>query len=597
MLSRRSDTIRSKGFSDRNLMGILGQFVLPYWAPMILVFLLLLVVMAMTALLPYLIQLAVDGPITEGNLSAIYGYAIAYFLAIVLLFGARFAHTYLLQTVGQAVLERIRQTLYEHLLNMEMAHFNRTPLGQMVSRMTNDIEALTELISTSIVMVVSNLITLIGLVVTMLLINWRMALLAFCVLPVMALLSLYFRKKIRTASARFHKIIADYQAFLNEQFNGMLVIQLFGREAQSRAEFDVVNRDYRDVHLSLRDSFTRYSSSLQLLTTVGLALLLYGGGRGVLAQWATLGMLIAFMQYARQSYEPILQLAEQFAQIQQALSAGERIAETLSMSPQIASPKLAVNLNNFRQNIHCQGLSFRYHKNIPVLQSIDLRIEKGEHVAIVGSTGAGKTTLASLLVRLYDVSEGAIFLDGVDLRKISLSQLPQLVCQVPQNPYIFDGTIADNLRLFDDDISDERLRRAAEIACAAPIIEQLSGGYEHRLLPGGGNLSEGQRQLLALTRAFIHSPNSILILDEATSNIDTETEAHIQRGLLQVMRGRTRITIAHRLSTVRDADRILYMQQGKIIEDGSHEELMALGGSYYQLIHHQFADREETDSH
>ncbi len=586
----------SAKFSDRRLVALLGGFLTPYWKQMVLVFLLLLIVTMMTALLPYLVQLVVDGPIHAGDLAGLYPYAATYFLAIFVLFGARFAHTYLLQTVGQSVLVRIRQALFEHLMRMEMSYFQRTPLGHIVSRLTNDIEAVTELLSTSIVMVVSNMITLVGLVVAMLLINWRLALLAFSVLPVMAVMSVYFRRKIRAAAARFHRLMAEYQAFLNEQFNGMLVIQLFGREAQSRAEFDVINRGYRDLHLNLRDSFTRFSSALQVLTVFGVALLLYGGGRGVLAEWATQGMLIAFLQYTSLSFEPILQLAEQFAQIQQALSAGERIADVLAMEPGIRSSAEPKELVEFRQTVQFENLSFHYHETTPVLRDINLCIESGQRVAIVGATGAGKTTLASLLARVYDVKGGAIRLDGVDLRELPLEDLPRFVSLVPQNPYIFNGTIADNLRLFDDGISEERMRSAAETACAALFIEQLNDGYEQRLLPGGANLSDGQRQLLALARALIHSPASILILDEATSNIDTETEEYIQRGLEQTLRGRTSITIAHRLSTVREADRILVMHEGGIVEDGPHEELLALGGLYAELYQRQFAEHEAEET-
>ena len=392
--------------SDRHLLTMFGSFLQPFWMQMTVVFLLLVLVTAMTALLPYLLQRAVDGPIAAGNLTDLYPYAAAYFVVVVVLFAARFAHTYLLQTVGQSVLQRIRQRLYEHIVRMELSYFQRTPVGHIVSRLTNDIEAVTELISTSIVMVLSNMITLIGLMLTMLLINWRLALLVFSVLPFMVLLSVYFRQRIRAAAARFHQLMAEYQAFLNEQFNGMLVIQLFNREGQSRAEFDEVNRGYRDLHLSLRDIFTIYSSSLQILAALGVALLLYGGGRGVLAGWATLGMLIAFIQYTRQSFEPILQLAEQFAQIQQALSAGERIAYVLALKPKIFSPERATMIEDFQQTVVMENLSFHYHPSQPVLSQVNLKIESGQRIAIVGATGAGKTTFASLIARFYDVQGG-----------------------------------------------------------------------------------------------------------------------------------------------------------------------------------------------
>ena len=578
--------------SDRHLFAVLGGYLTPYWVQLLLVFALLLVVTAMTALLPYLVQVAVDGPITQGNLVNLYPYVAAYFGAILVLFVARFAHTYLLQTVGQSVLMKIRQSMFERLIQMELSYFQRTPVGHFVSRLTNDIEAVTELLSTSIVMVVSNMITLIGLVVTMILINWRLALLVFCVLPVMVAISIYFRRKIRAAASRFHRLMAEYQGFLNEQFNGMLVIQLFNREAQSQAEFEVVNSGYRDLHMVIRDSFTRYSSTLQLLAASGVSILLFGGGNGVLAGWATLGTLIAFIQYSRLSYEPIQQLSEQFAQIQQALSAGERIADVLAMEPNIRSPEDPKSISKFTQTVQINDMSFYYHETKPVLNQLNLQILSGQRIAIVGATGAGKTTLASLIARMFDVKEGSIRLDDIDLRELPLEELPRFVSLVPQNPYVFNGSVADNLRLFDESITEDQLREAAVTACADPFIRELNGGYDHHLLPGGADLSDGQRQLLALARALVHSPASILILDEATSNIDTETEEYIQRGLEQSLKGRTSITIAHRLSTVRDADRILVMSEGNIVEDGTHEDLLRLDGIYARLYQRQFAHHE-----
>jgi ATP-binding cassette subfamily B protein len=577
---------------------MLARFVWPYWKSLALVFALLIGVTALSLLPPYLIQRVVDGPIAQADLAGLVPYGLFYFGVILSLFVLRFSHTYLLQTIGQNALVTLRQTLFEHILKQDMRFFNNTPVGQITSRLSNDIEALTELLSTSIVMVVSSLITLIGIVIVMFLLNWQLALLGLAALPIMIVATIYFRGRIRAASNRFHRIVADYQAFLNEQLGGMLIVQLFGRQAISRDEFQTINVEYRQTHNDMRDSYTYYASVLQFLTGIGLGLVLYGGGQGVLAGWATLGMLISFVQYTQRSFDPILQLSEQFAQIQTALAAVERIARMLKIEPQIVEPAHLAVIKQFRGEITLEGVEFSYDPGTPVLRDVNIHIPAGQTVAIVGATGAGKTSLAGLLARFYDVEAGRILLDGIDVRQLSRADLRRYVAVVPQNPYCFNGSVADNLRLFDNSISVERMIAAAQTASAAPFIERLPGSYDYPLLPGGANLSQGQRQLLALARALIHSPSGVLVLDEATSNIDTETELLIQEGLRRILKGRTSLVIAHRLSTVRDADRILVMQAGRVIEDGTHDHLLALGGVYAQLYRRQFVELhyEETEA-
>lgn len=576
--------------TDSYLAKLLWRFLKPYIWQLVGVFVLLMMVSGLTLLLPYLIQQAIDGPITGGSLDGLIPLGLLYLGAVALLFALRFAYTYWLQTIGQNALMALRQSLYEHIVRQDMNYFHRTPVGKIVSRMTNDIEALTELLSTSIVMVLSNMVTLVGIVLVMLALNWRLALISFIVLPLMIAGSAYFRIKIRGISSKFHRIMGEYQAFLNEQFNGMLIVQLFNRQQRTRDDFEQVNRSYFDVHTDLRDVYTYYASLLQVLTTLGTAILLWGGGAGVLAEWATIGMLVAFIEYNRASYEPILQLSEQFAQIQSAFSAGERIAQMLLQEPNVQEAKKPTALPHFDQSIRFEGVRFGYEEGHDVLKGIDLDVRPGEKIAIVGATGAGKTTLVKLLGRYYDVRDGAIYLGGVDLREMSFADLRRCVSVVPQNPYCFNGTIADNLSLFKPEITEEQMRAGAETARAAPFIERMPKGYDTELLPGGGNLSQGQRQLLALARALIHSPESVLVLDEATSNIDTETEADIQEGMTRVLEGRTAIIIAHRLSTVRDVDRIIVMRDGRIVEQGNHDALLAKDGVYAQLYHRQFAE-------
>jgi ATP-binding cassette subfamily B protein len=581
-----------KTLSDRFLLRFLGRFLHPYRWQVLGVFGLLVLISAMSLTLPYLIQVAVDGTISNGNLDELWGIGVLYVALIFLIFVIRYTQMYWLHSIGQGALVSLRQALYEHILRQDLAFFNRTPVGKIVSRITNDVESLTELLSTSIVMVISNMLTLVGIIVVMFILNWRLALIALAVIPLMAWASLYFRKGVREASNKFHRIMSDYQAYCNEQFNGMLVVQLFNRQKVSQAEYDAVSSEMLDIFTLLRDAYTWYALILQGLTTIGLAVLLWGGGQGVLAGWASLGMLIAGIEYLRRSFEPILQLAEQFAQIQTALSAGERIARMLDVVPAIQEPSIPTPIQHFAPTVAFEDVVFAYDEGEEVLKHVSFTVEGGKRVAIVGATGAGKTSLVKLLARYYDVSDGRIVVSGVDIRHMSFTDLRRCVSVVPQNPYIFNGTIADNLRLFKPDITLEQMKQACATACASRFIEQLPNQYDYELLPQGANLSEGQRQLLALARALIHSPESILVLDEATSSIDTETEADIQEGLAQVLHNRTSLIIAHRLSTIRDADRILVMRRGQIVEDGNHEQLLAQNGVYAQLYRRQFAENE-----
>lgn len=590
------EVTKIESISDSYLVKMLWRFLKPYWWQLIAVLILLFAVAGLQLLLPYLVKETIDGPIASGTLSGVIPYGLGYLLTIVAVFALQFGYTYWLQMIGQSALMNLRQELYEHIIKQDVRYFNNTPVGKIVSRMSNDIEALTELLSTSIVMVARNMIMLVGIIIVMLALNWRLALISLAVIPLMAALSVYFRTKIRAIASRFHKIMAAYQAYLNEQFNGMLVVQLFNREQKTRDDFAIINQDYFDTHMDLRDVYTQFGSILQFMTTVGLALVLWGGGQGVLAAWPgiTIGLLIAFIQYVRESFEPILQLSEQFAQIQTAFSAGERIARMLEVQPDVQEARTPMPVATFDQSVRFNDVTFAYKEGHPVLRNINLEIQPGQRIAVVGATGAGKTTLVKLLARYYDVNEGSIEVSGVDVRQLSMADLRRFVSVVPQDPYVFNGTIGDNLRLFDETISEEQMVAAADVARAKPFIDNMPERYDSMLLPGGGNLSQGQRQLLALARALVHSPESILVLDEATSSIDTETEAYIQEGLEEILKERTSLIIAHRLSTVRDADRIIVMREGGIIEDGSHDELLELNGMYATLYYRQFTDPDAS---
>ena len=572
---------------DTALFKLLGTALAPYWRWTAMAMLLMLATAAANAVPPYLLQQAIDGPIRNGDTATLWRITILYGATAIAAFVFTFAYTYFLQNAAQRALADIRTRLFDHIMRQDHGFLTRTPTGDLVSRLSSDIDSLNAVLSNSIVVILVEGVTLVIIVIVMFATNWRLALIALAVLPVVAIVTRYFRQRIRNSSSGERTAMARISAFMNEHLHGLTVVQLFGHEAESEQEFDVYNSNYRQALIVLRRYSAVFLAWQEILAAVALGLILYGGGQGVLAGWATLGVMVAFVQYTERAFQPVLALSQEYNAIQIALGAAERIYRMLIQEPAVQSPAKPTPIGKARGEVEFRDLHFFYNPDEPVLRGVNLHIPAGQSVAIVGATGAGKSSLVSLLARYYDPVQGQVLLDGIDIRQLSLDDLRRVVTVVPQDPVCLEGTIRHNIALYRADVSDEQVRQAAKLSNAAHFIEQLPGSYDYHVLAGGANLSQGQRQLLALARALALSPDAVLVLDEATSSIDTATEALIQEALGRILRSRTSMVIAHRLSTVRNADRIIVMDQGKIVEDGDHASLLALDGFYARLCRHQ----------
>lgn len=520
-------------------------------------------------------------------LQGITGAALVYLVALVGAFAVVYAQGYLMQVIGQKVMADLRAELFGHLQRLEVATFDRTPVGRLVTRVTTDVDALNELFTAGIVSVFGDLMLLAGIVVVLFWLDLRLALATFAVLPLLLLLTLWFKTRARESFREVRVKIARINAFLQEHVAGMSIVQLFSREARARADFQTINRDHRDANVRGIFYYAVYYPGIELLTAMGLALVLWVGGGEAVRGTLSVGALVAFLQYAQRFYQPLADLSEKYNVLQAAMASSERIFRLLDTAPAIVAPPGAHAPAQIAGSIAFDHVVFGYDPAEPVLKGMSFEVAAGEMVAVVGATGAGKSTLASLLLRFYDVQQGAVRLDGVDVRAWDLAALRRAVGVVLQDVFLFSGTVAGNLRLGDASITPERLREAAAQAQALDFIERLPGGFEAVVRERGAGLSVGQKQLLAFARALAFDPR-VLVLDEATASVDSETERLLQIALDRLLVGRTSLVIAHRLSTIQRADRILVLHKGELREQGTHQELLAQRGIYHRLYQLQY---------
>jgi ATP-binding cassette subfamily B protein len=568
----------------------------------------LIVVMAGLDLVgPWLTKVAIDRHIALGDADGLARVAGLYFLALGAAWAVRFAQLYIMQMTGQRIMQDVRRQLFRHLQRLHVGHFDRNPVGRLMTRVTTDVDAINELFTSGIVTVFGDLFALFGIMGVMLALDWRLALVTFSVIPLFFVVTNWFRRGARQAFRETRKWVARINAFLQENLSGMSVVQIFRREERNRAAFAAVNQKHYEANLSAIFYYAVFYPAIEFLAVLAVALiLLYGGGQ-VLVGGVTLGVLVAFIQYSERFWRPISDLSEKFNILQAAMAAAERIFGLLDTEVQVASPPGARTAGATEGRVAFEGVWFSYaaaaamgtpgtgekmRDDAPtwVLRDIDFAVEPGRSVALVGATGAGKTSIISLLMRFYDVQRGRVTLDGVDVRDYDLQALRSSSALVLQDVHLASGTIASNIRL-GSDISDERVRAAAEAVHAHRFIEALPGGYDTEVRERGATLSVGQKQLLSFARALAHDPR-VLILDEATSSVDTETEQLIQAALKVLFQGRTAIVIAHRLSTVQNVDQILVMHKGRVREQGTHQELLARRGMYWTLYQLQYQDQE-----
>jgi len=546
---------------------------------------------------PKLTQVAVDNYIAVDDYSGLLWIIMLLGLALVGEFIILVANTYLTRWFGQGALYRLRNAVFEKIQSLHVQFFDKNPIGRLITRTTNDIEALSELLSDGIVNMIGDLFRIFFILYFMLAMSWELTIIAILVLPILFYSTFWFKGKVRSAFLEVRDQIARLNSFVQEHISGMAVVQLFNREKKQKNRFESINADHREAHIQTIFYFSIFWPVVEVLASLAMALVVWYGGARALMDQVTFGVLLAFIQYVRQFFNPIRGLSEKYNTLQSALASSERIFDVLDTEKEVIESESPIQIDHVRGKVEFKNVWFSYNKyDEVILKDVSFKAEPGELLAIVGATGAGKSTIINLLMRYYDIEKGEILLDGHNIKEFSLSGLRENFGLVLQDNALFSGTVLENITLGNENISREEVIKASKEVDSHKFISKLPGGYDYVLNERGASLSMGQRQLICFVRAMVYDPK-ILILDEATSSVDSETEELVSKACDKMMKGRTSIVIAHRLSTIRGADKILVMHKGKIREEGSHNSLLEKeDGIYRKLYELQYRDQDVIPS-
>ena len=566
---------------DFRLMKRLLGFAARYWYLFALAVILLFASTAADLARPYLIGVAIDDFIKKGDAASLSRTGVYFLLLVISGFLFNLLQIYILSYAGQSIIFNIRQKLFSHMQKLPLSYFDKNPVGRLVTRVTNDTEALNDVYTNVLVTLLKDIAILVGVVVIMFRLNVTMTLVSLAIMPAVIVLSVFFRRRIRKVYRNVRTSLAKINSAISENISGMRVIQIFNREKENFERFGRIGHEYYRAVMSEIITFGLFRPAVEMMSYIALSLLIWFGGLEVLQGTLQFGVLYAFVNYISMFFQPINDLAEKYNILQASMAAAERIFLILDTPAEDDSGALSLP-DGVRGEIEFRNVWFAYNEDDWVLRDVSFTVPAGKTVAIVGATGAGKTSIISLLSRLYEIQKGEILIDGINIRDIRKDDLRKLTGTVLQDVFLFSGKLKDNIRLDEESITDDKVREAARYVNADGFISKLPLGYDTEVMERGATFSAGQRQLLAFARALAFDPK-ILVLDEATSNIDTETEMLIQDALAKLTRNRTTIVIAHRLSTVQHADKIIVLHKGKVRESGTHQELLAKRGMYYSL--------------